>query len=131
MKFPFVYATRPIDDWVSVERVDEAIRRILQRGTAAMLEAHEVVNIAKELHAALEAVSLAGLGWDGDIRPHEGGPYILGLVDAGQAKIVRAYAWKQDRGGMTFCASPIPLPQVETKAIFTELEAAADEGLDP
>jgi hypothetical protein len=54
------------------------------------------------------------VGWEGDVRPGEGGPYIAGLPthDTGRDGHFMI-AWKQDNNGDTFVVSPYRLPWLE------------------
>jgi hypothetical protein len=116
-----VYMTGPIDLWEKLRTVDEYCGSILsivnpfiEKDGGAYGDGE--VNLEKFHHilqSLQEAMELAQkVGWDGDIRE---GPFIFLLPDVEHGEMKFGFIWKQDNDGITFIASPFPLPWV-TKA---------------
>lgn len=61
------------------------------------------------------------LGWQGDIRE---GPFVAG-VPTFEIRNTSLFmvAWKQDDDGLTFIASPVRLPWLESKEAVGSLES--------
>jgi hypothetical protein len=68
-----------------------------------------------------KAMELArGLGWRGDIRD---GPFIAGMPTFEiRHTSLFLVAWKQDDDGLTFIASPVPLPWLARNETVGRLE---------
>lgn len=102
-----VYAVTPIDFWTGWQRPADLFRARVYEGSG---ESHDPAEWAA-LWAEAKALA-ARIGWAGDIRE---GPFVTVLPErpgaGGTAPVV--IAWKQDRGGLTFVASPFPLPWIE------------------
>lgn len=114
----FVYGVEPIDAWLawsdeeqlkaSVDRWCSSERR---SGFWAFYEAFrdQSMEIARSL------------GWQGDIRE---GPFVAG-VPTFEIRNTSLFmvAWKQDDDGLTFIASPVRLPWLESKEAVGSLES--------
>jgi hypothetical protein len=61
------------------------------------------------------------IGWDGNIRKGEGGPYVIALPNE-DCNVQLVIAWKSDNNGDTFVASPRPLPWLDTAWKQTSIE---------
>jgi hypothetical protein len=98
-----VYQVVPIDCWDLWKPLYPALtemKKELMHGDAGII-----------LNDLCMAFMLARkLGWEGDIRSFEGGPYIAALPAGGHV-----IAWKQDNNGTTFIASPFELPWISAE----------------
>ncbi|MGD9738371.1 MAG: hypothetical protein AB7O56_06885 [Bauldia sp.] len=102
-----IYTVAPVDlwhGWLTEEQYLESLGRELGDLHAKRAWALNYLPFRERAFAAGRRA-----GWDGDIRRGEGGPFVsaLPMLD-GESKVM--LAWKQDRNGTTFVASPIALP---------------------
>ena len=102
-----VYCINPIDFWDGW-LTEEEFKTQLEAGAAHDARRATASTWAAYLDLREKAQKLAlKAGWEGDIRE---GPFVAGLPsetgDDGQILV----AWKQDNDGITFVATPFPLP---------------------
>jgi hypothetical protein len=107
----FVYSCEPCDWWHGWRKPEEVVGfpgRGDAEGYEGAISPEEWVTVWR---LAQEGAQL--IGWEGDIRRGEGGPWVTMLPMPGN--VTWLVAWKQDNNGTTFIASPVALPWLTGK----------------
>jgi hypothetical protein len=111
----YCYHINPIDWWDGAITRRQLIGTIIQndfshRGLPYKDMWKRIESVGKELDELSWAAErgFRKIGWEGDIRREEGGPYFFALP--GDSCLLFGYILKQDNNGETFIASPMPLP---------------------
>jgi hypothetical protein len=109
--------------------VAEAVHKFTQAGPDIEGRASEARRIIKALQDAFADARLSKLGWDGEIRIDDGGPYLLCLLDPEKKQIGYAIAWKAHLGGLTWVWSPLPLERLNAVAGTEAAMLGEDSGI--
>ena len=119
----YVYATSPKDYWAGWQKPESAFEPDPPAKVAQPEdefeddELFEDKRYISEFNAKWQWVQeiAVGVGWEGDIVA---GPFISMLPDCDYCPSRFVIAWKQSNNGMTFYASPMPLPWLEEGCWF-------------
>jgi hypothetical protein len=112
----------PIDFWTGWRTENEFLAHLAVYCADSGMASGVTDEIGEYTEFRQTAMELAhDIGWDGDIRKGEGGPYVTALPNE-DCTVQLVLAWKSDNNGTTFVASPRPLPWLDGTYRQTSLE---------
>lgn len=103
----YCYSLSPIDFWLGALSSEQLLEMMASEKYSTWDMTSSLCRELGELQSKAEA-AFKQLGWDGDTRE---GPYYFSVPGDGKMKI--GYVVKQDNNGISFVASPVPLPHLE------------------
>lgn len=126
----FYYETPPIDYFAGMVTFDEFCAQIRREQQGCSLLGDEVDNyVIEDMINSLERTKkffTCESSWEGDIVA---GPFVFTIPDPNSSSFKEGFVWKQDNNGMSFIASPCPIPWLKEHLIGND-EPSIESTLD-